>query len=147
MTEPKRRLILRLTVAFSILGNGQSSGIADEPLKETDLTDNVKVRLVAARRGETRTVPLIAKFVTLDKEKREILVQFPSHASYVATPHERTLMNLVEAGVGGCGPGSGPEWTKAEVQVVFSIPKGGVDGLNRKDYEKCYLVSLKLKNQ
>jgi hypothetical protein len=112
------------------------------PLTEKDLPDNVKVRLVAACRSTNRTVQLIAKFVTADKEKREILVEF--HTT-VATPHERTLMNLVEACVGGCGPGAGPEWRPAEAEAVFSIPKEGATFRNRKDYDKCYLVSLKLK--
>jgi hypothetical protein len=113
-------------------------------LTERDLPDNVQVRLVAARRSEERTVHLIAKFVTTDKEKREILVVF--HTT-VATPHERTLMSLVEACVGGCGPGAGPAWRPAEAEAVFSIPKEGVTFhvRNRQGYDKCYLVSLKLK--
>src|SRR5262245_38333700 len=109
--------LLILSIAFAVIGSGPNVGLADEPLTERDLPDNVKVRLVAARRSESRTVHLIAKFVTMDKEKREILVAFHTR---VATPHERTLMNLVEAGVGGCGPGAGPDWRPAEVEAVFS---------------------------
>lgn len=114
----------------------------DKPLTERDLTDNVKARLVAARRSKDRTVHLIAKFETRDEEKRQILVEFHST---VATPHERMLMNLVEACVGGCGPGAGPEWRAAEVEAMFSIPTNGADFSNRKDYEKCYLLFLKFK--
>jgi hypothetical protein len=132
-------------VLFATLGLLLSSCwqvLADESLTERQLPDNVKARLIAARRSPQRTVHLVAKFETMDKDKREILVEFHST---VATPHERTLMNLVEACVGGCGPGAGPTWRQAEVEAVFSIPKEGVRYLDREGYVKCYLVSMKLR--
>lgn len=133
-----------LVVSLAVLASGLGAALAAEPLTERELPDNVQARLVAARRSPERTVQLVAKFETLDKKPREIVVEFHST---VATPHERTLMNLVEACVGGCGPGAGPEWRPTAAEAVFSIPKTGARYKESQAYEKCYLVSLKWKGE
>src|SRR5947208_1288172 len=129
------RQMLMITIALTLFGYTRPPVLADEPLKP-DLTNNVTVRLVAVRRSEARSNNLIAKFETEGKDKREVVIHFPPNQ---ATPHERTLIALVEACAGGREAAGGLKWKSAEVEAVFSIPKAGIAGSDRKEYAKCYL--------
>ncbi len=134
------RGVVLLSLAVALLASGPVSQAVGQPVLESDLKDNVKAKLVAVRRSQDRTFHLVAKFETLGKEKRELLVEFHSNS---ATPHERTLMTLVEAATGERV--NDVEWTPSRVDAVFSLPQGGMVRNDRKFYEKCYLVHLKIK--
>ena len=134
------RSLVPLSLVGVLLAFGPVSQAVGQPVLESDLKDNVEARLVAVRRSQARTFHLVAKFETLGKEKRELLVEFHSGT---ATPHERTLMTLVEEATGGRV--NDVEWMPSRIEAVFSLPKAGIVRNNRKDYEKCYLVRLKIK--
>ena len=135
------RLLLMIAIALALFGNTRPPVLAGEALAEGELADNVQARLVAVRRSQGRAHNLIAKFETEGKDQRELVVHFPPNQT---TPHERTLMALVESCTGGNSAGD-LKWRSAELEAVFSIPKAGIVGNDRKEYAKCYLVSLKLK--
>jgi hypothetical protein len=118
---------------------------ADEPVRVNGLSGNVKARLVGAKRSQGRAAFLIAKFETLDKERREIEVVFPAHSF---TTHEATFKAIVES----CSDwGDAPDyskWSRVRDEVIFSVPEKGAGpgggGSGAKSLDHCYLVSLKL---
>jgi hypothetical protein len=116
-----------------------------DPVRTGELQGNVKVRLVAARTSEARTQHLIAKFETRDKDRTEILVQFPAHSF---TTHETTLMHLITVGVKRSPEAGGWQPAKGQVEAVFSVPASwaGARGNGNDSLERCFLVSLEVKS-
>ncbi len=108
--------------------------IAEEPVRVNDLSGNIKAGLIGAKRGPGRGAWLIAKFQTIDKERREIQIAFPAHSF---TTHEATLQAIIES----CSDwGDAPDyskWGRVRGEVIFSIPEKGaaqlaaVQGANR----------------
>jgi hypothetical protein len=118
----------------------------DEPVRVNDLGGNVQARLVGAKRSAGRGAWLIAKFETLDKERREIEIVFPAHSF---TTHEATLKAIILS----CSDwGDAPDhskWGRVRGEVIFSVPPKGAHfsgggGTGAKTLDHCYLVSLKV---
>jgi hypothetical protein len=113
---------------------------AAEPILTKDITDNVRVRLVAAKISETRGQNLMVQFVTLDDRKKEIVVTFPGHSH---TTHETTLMNAARSCVEWTDQQR--DWQQAKLDAVFSIPKDTQGYVT--DFTRWYLVSIKTRQQ
>ncbi len=120
---------------------------AQQPLDGADthrvtvhyLSDNIRVRLVAAKISKTRGQYLEIDLVQLSGagETGRLVVWFPSfcHTTHVAT---------LRAIVGSCAiwnePQNSHEWRQATKRAVFSIPKATQWALT--DFEKWWLVSF-----
>jgi hypothetical protein len=115
----------------------------DKRVLAKDITDNRKVRLIAAQISTTRGQNLMAKFVDSDsKTNQEFIVRFPSHSH---TTHEVTLMRIVESCVDWSAPKDRYEWHDATCEVTFSVPKdaGGYHG-ESEHYDRWFLLSIKI---
>jgi len=111
----------------------------ERPLSVEHLTDNVKVRLVAAKSSRARPgLSLQVRFRPADAEAgREVHVRLPA---YNHTPLVRTLVVVILSCVEWTGERGLDAWyepTRAE--AVFSIPREQGAGY----LEKLYLVSLR----
>lgn len=104
-----------------------------------DLSDNIRVRLVAAKISKTRGQYLEIDLVRLSGagETGRIVVNFQSHSN---TPHVATLRAIVNSCVTWNEPQNTHEWHQARKRAVFSIPKDTQGSLT--DFEKWWLVSL-----
>ena len=104
-----------------------------------DLSDNIRVRLVAAKISKTRGQYLEIELVQLSGagETGRIFVKFRSHSH---TPHVATLRAIVRSCVNWNDPQSKYEWHQATTKAVFSIPKDTQWDLT--DFEKWWLVSF-----
>jgi uncharacterized protein YaiE (UPF0345 family) len=133
-------------VAFLALVLAPSAARPDEPVRVNDLKDNVRARLIGAKRSQGRAALLIAKFETQDEARKEVQIVFPAHSF---TTHERTLRQVIEGCLDEREPGEGG-WHKvrAGVEAVFSVPEKGASfqggGKGAKSLDHCYLFSLKL---
>jgi hypothetical protein len=143
--EPARALQLasRHAWSFGTLPGAQPKQPAqdDPPRNVETVPGHVTARLVAARNSLERTHQLVVKFETLDKEPREIVLEFPS-GDY--TPHQRTLMAVVCACMGWEHPVSHTKWEEAKVKALFAIPKDVVAEPGR-GVDNCFLLSLEPK--
>jgi uncharacterized protein YaiE (UPF0345 family) len=134
-------------VAFIALFLTPGVAVPDEPVRVNDLKDNVRARLIGAKRSQGRAAFLIAKLETQDEARKEVQIIFPAHSF---TTHERTLMQVIEGCVDEREPGEGG-WHKARagVEAVFSVPEKGASfqggGMGANSLDPCYLFSLKLK--
>jgi hypothetical protein len=134
-----------MLATLSLLIWSAGTSIAEEAVRVSDLSSNVKARLIGAKRSPGRGAWLIAKFQAIDKERREIEIVFPAHS---LTTHEATLKALIES----CSDwGDAPdysEWGRVRGEVIFSVPEKGAHfaggGPGVKPLDHCYLVSLKL---
>ncbi|OAI49937.1 hypothetical protein AYO44_18160 [Planctomycetaceae bacterium SCGC AG-212-F19] len=115
---------------------------AAEPVLAKDLTDNVRVRVVAARIGETRGQNLMVRLVRVDDPQNEAVVTFPSHSH---TPHELTLMNFVRFATAWDRDKDAHEWQPMTADVVLSVPKDATGRVT--DYSRWFLVSIKARGQ
>jgi len=131
--------------ALSLLALSSVTPVAGEPVRVNDLSGNVKARLIGAKRSQGRGAWLIARFETIDKERREIKVAFPAHSF---TTHEATLKALILSCTDWGDAPDYSQWGRIRGEVIFSIPekgagpRGGGQGLKSLDH--CYLVSLRL---
>ncbi len=110
----------------------------DDKLLTKDIVGNRQVRLISAWTSNKRGQNLMAKFATVDeRHPEEFQIEFPAHCH---SPHETTLMKIVQSSVDWSEPNAADQPHMALVDVVFSIPadsKGYVT-----DYEKWWLVSI-----
>jgi hypothetical protein len=134
--------VLRFAV-LSLLVASAVTSVADEPVRVNDLSRNVKARLVGAKRSQGRAAHLIARFETIDKERREIHIVFPAHSF---TTHEATLKAIIVSCSDWGDAADHSEWGRVRGEVIFSIPEKGAHfsgGQGVKSLDHCYLVSLK----
>src|SRR5262249_328499 len=130
---------LVLAVVAALIGVCPGSWAA-EPAKPINTADNVKVRLVAARNSQERTHHLVLKCETLDKDRREIMVEFPT-GDY--TPPDLTLIAVLCTAMGWERSVSHSRWEEPKMEAIFSVPKDGVGTSG--NLANCYLISLKPK--
>jgi hypothetical protein len=136
-------------------------GIADsekgqEVLTGKATTDNMEVRLVAAKVSNARGQNLLAKFVPLKGEQKEFTVRFPAHSH---TTHETTIMNVIYSSTAPRqgllhnlqsspasikAPGMDKDWKEASLEVVLSLPK---DFGGHYDFSHWYVVSIKVRDK
>ncbi len=104
-----------------------------------DLSDNIRVRLIAAKISKSRGQYLQILVVRLDGagETGRLGFRFPAHSH---TPHEATLAAIVKSCVRWDEPKDRHEWHQATNRAVFSIPKDAQQPIA--DFEKWTLVSL-----
>ena len=104
-----------------------------------DLSDNIRVRLVAAKISKTRGQYLIIELARISGagETERIGVHFPSHSH---TPHVATLRAIVNSCVKWNEPKDRHEWHQTMKRAVFSVPNDTEWDLT--DFEKWWLVSL-----
>jgi hypothetical protein len=101
-----------------------------------------KARLVGFYPRPTRHYVIRAKFETADRERREIVIDFP--VGRADSPHLRTLVSVLEA----CFPnGARPEkWADPQMEAVFSVPRDGTTS-GGQGLEDIALLSLKPKGK
>ena len=140
---------MRLTVCVALIAIAVFlvRSPAQQPLDGTDthrvtvhdLSDNIRVRLVAAKISKTRGQYLEIDLVRLGgaDETGRLVVRFPSHSH---TPHVATLRAIVRSCVNWNEPRNAHESHQAATKVVFSIPKD--TQWDHTDFEKWWLVSL-----
>ena len=104
-----------------------------------DLSDNIRLRLVAAKISRTRGQYLMIELARISGvgETERIGVHFPSHSH---TPHVATLRAIVNSCVKWNKPKDRHEWHQATKRAVFSAPNDSEWDLT--DFEKWWLVSL-----
>jgi hypothetical protein len=127
-----RNMALSFVASILICSPTLADPEKEQVLTEKDTTDNIEVRLVAAKIDNTRGQFLHAKFVPLKGEKKELEVRFPGHS---LTTHETTIMNIIYSVTGVRefhrkpqtqnikDGGADKEWCEASLGVVFSVPK------------------------
>ena len=140
---------MRLTVCvvtfaiavFLVRAHAQKSPDHIDTRRETleDLSDNIRVRLVAAKISKSRGQYLEILVVRLDGagETERLGFRFPAHSH---TPHEATLAAIVKSCVTLNEPKFRYEWQQTTNRAVFLIPKDAQQGFA--NFEKWRLVSL-----
>ena len=139
-----RNFLILIELTFAIHTTMAFASDAAQRLETKDLVENIKVRLVAVAISRTRGQNLVAKLIVLNPESRkneEIIVRFPSHSH---TPHETTLMNIIDSCTDWSLPESIYEWHRAKMNIVFSVPKdaGGYNG-DSQYYDRWFVISIK----
>jgi hypothetical protein len=132
-----------LSVIASVLGCLPVSTAAEQGqvLTGKDTADNIEIRLVAAKVSETRGQNLLATFVPLKGEQKEVTVKFPAHSH---TTHETTLINIIYSSTAPDRDLS-RDLKAASLEVVFSVPKDFLEHPN--DLSRWYLVSVKVRDK
>lgn len=120
---------------------------AQRPLDDTDTrrvtvhdpSDNIRVRLVAAKISKSRGQYLQILVVRLDGagETERLGFRFPAHSH---TPHVATLAAIVKSCVKWDEPQDRHEWHQATNRAVFFVSKDARQPFA--DFEKWTLVSL-----
>jgi hypothetical protein len=112
-----------------------------QELRVNQIQGNREVKLIDAYRDNTAASSLHASFGESGSTNRLEIV-FPAHS---ATPHEFTIMKIIQGSVDWSSPG--PDFSlnvapsKAIMEVVFSVPI-----TNHYEFSRWYLVSLKSKD-
>jgi hypothetical protein len=98
----------------------------------------VRVRLAAAKIGEKRGQNLVVQPLTLDRDAKTLVFEFPAHSH---TPHETTLMSVVRACV---DLNKDPhEWHLARGEAIFSVPRTGEREPGQSSvWDRCAILSL-----
>ena len=133
---------MRNTFIIAMLLVAAFTGVATEPEPEVLLTKDVvgnrKLQLLSASIDETRAQRLVAAFAIIDDPKADpVSISFPSHSH---TPHETTLMNIIESSVDWSKPDDLHQPHRTTTSVVFSIPTDARGYVT--DFKKWWLVSM-----
>jgi hypothetical protein len=138
-------VVLAVIAAFNSQADEKASADrAVSPLVH-ELKDNVPMRLAGARFSEARAHNLIVKFETLGKEPVARILEFPPGNF---TVHEQTLRTVVMSCVDVKSPAGAGGWHAAHTEAIFSLSKEEPGGAWRyRQFEQCYLVSLRLKRE
>ena len=137
--------IVAVAISRSALADDKPKADKAAPTLVHELKDNVRMRLVGVRFSQARAHNLIVKFETLDKAPAARVLHFPPGS---LTVNEETLRTVVMSCVDLDGRADAEGWFAPHTKAIFSVPKE--DPRDRGEYhpfEKCFLVSLKLKKE
>jgi hypothetical protein len=112
----------------------------DGKVLTNEITGNRQLRLTGAQISITRGQFLEATFIVVGSTNT-VGIRFPAH-SY--TPHETTLMTVVESCIDWTTPADPYQWHKARNEAVFSAPTNSAGYVT--DFSRWFLVSLNTTN-
>jgi len=127
-------------LAVALLAAATAFAGADGKILTGKITGNRQLQLTAAQISTSRGQSLEATFSVVGSTNT-VFIQFPAHSH---TPHETTLMAIVESCVDWTTPADRYQWHKAKNDVVFSAPTNSAGYVT--DFSRWFLVSLNTTN-